>query len=91
MEQLFAEMKAQDPERFIIVDTTPLLPFAEPQFIANAVDGVLLVVRENMTSLDKIKRSVEMLKNNNLLGVVSNGVTRVASLNGYYGYYGYRY
>lgn len=91
MEKLFAELKRNDPNRFIIVDTTPLLPFAEPQIIANAVDGVLLVVRENLTSMEKLKRALELLKNNNLLGVVSNGVTRVASLQGYYGYYGYRY
>jgi exopolysaccharide/PEP-CTERM locus tyrosine autokinase len=91
MEQLFAELKARDPDRFVIVDTTPLLPFAEPQFIASAVDGVLLVVRENMTSVDKLKRALEILKSHNLLGVISNGVSRMAALSGYHGYYGYRY
>ena len=89
MQELFTEIKQRDPNRFVIVDTTPLLPFAEPQYIANAVDGVVLVVRERLTSTDKLKRALEMLKNHNLLGVVSNGVSRVASLGGYYGYYGY--
>lgn len=91
MQDLFTEIKGRYPDRFVIVDTTPLLPFADPQYIANAVDGVVLVVRERLTSVDKLKRALELLKNHNLLGVVCNGVSQAASLQGYYGYYGYRY
>jgi exopolysaccharide/PEP-CTERM locus tyrosine autokinase len=88
MKALMAEIKARDPNRFIIFDTTPLLPFAEPQYIANVVDGVVLVVREHLTSIDKLKRALEILNNHKLIGVVSNGVSRADSLHGYYGYYG---
>ena len=90
MKELFAEIMTRYSDRYVIVDTTPLLPFAEPQYLANMIDSVLLVVREGVTTPDKLKRTLEMLKNNNLLGVVSNGVTRVSSMQGYYGYYGYR-
>ena len=86
MQELLTEIKNRYPDRFVIIDTTPLLPFAEPQYIANAVDGVVLVVREHLTSIDKLNRAIEMLKHHNLLGVVCNGVNRVASLGGYYGY-----
>ncbi len=89
MQTLFAEIKSRYNDRYIIVDTTPLLPFAEPSYIANMVGAVVLVVREGLTTTDKLKRSLEMLKNHNLLGVVSNCVSRVNSLQGYYGYYGY--
>ena len=89
MEALVAEIKSRYNDRYVIVDTTPLLPFAEPSYIANMVGAVLLVVREGVTTPDKLKRSLEMLKNHNLLGVVSNCVSRVNSLQGYYGYYGY--
>jgi len=91
MQELFVEIKSRYPDRFVIVDTTPLLPFAEPQYLANAVDGVVLVVRERVTSTEKLKRALEMLKHHNLLGVVSNGVSRTTTMQGYYGYYGYRY
>lgn len=90
MNALFDEIKTRYSDRYVIVDTTPLLSFAEPQYIANAVGAVLLVVREGMTTPEKLKRSLEILKNNNLLGVVSNGVSRMSSMQGYYGYYGYR-
>ena len=90
MSAIVEEIKTRYMDRYVIVDTTPLLPFAEPQYISNLVSGVLLVVREGLTTPDKLKKSLEILKNNNLLGVVSNCVSRVHSLQGYYGYYGYR-
>jgi len=90
MNEIFDEIKSRYNDRYVIVDTTPLLPFAEPQYIANAIGAVLLVVREGVTTPEKLKKSLDLLKNNNLLGVVSNGVSRVSSMQGYYGYYGYR-
>jgi exopolysaccharide/PEP-CTERM locus tyrosine autokinase len=89
MQTLFDEIKSRYNDRYVIVDTTPVLPFAEPQYIANMIGAVLMVVRAGVTTPEKLKRSLEILKNNNLLGVVSNGVSRVSSLQGYYGYYGY--
>lgn len=89
MQALFAEIKSRYNDRYVIVDTTPLLPFAEPSYIANMTGAVVLVVREGVTTTDKLNRSLEMLKNHNLLGVISNCVSRVNSLQGYYGYYGY--
>jgi protein-tyrosine kinase len=90
MSSLFAEIKSRYNDRYVIVDTTPLLPFAEPQYIASMIGAVVMVIREGVTTEDKLKSCVEMLKNQNLLGVVSNCVSRVNSLQGYYGYYGYR-
>lgn len=91
MKEIIAEVNNRYPDRIVIVDTTPLLPFAEPQYLAGLVDGIILVVREHMTPIEKLKRALEMLKHHNLVGVVSNGVSRVASSDGYYGYYSYRY
>ena len=88
-QQLFAEIKNRYSDRFLIVDTTPILPFAEPQFIANAVGGVLFVVREGYSPLDKVNRALALLKNHNLLGIVCNGMSQVAALGNYYGYYGH--
>lgn len=92
MQNLLLEIKNRYPDRYVIVDTTPLLPFAEPQFIAGAVGGVLFVVREGYTSTDKVSKALGLLKNHNLLGVVCNGMSQVHSGGkyGYYGYYGYK-
>jgi len=88
MQNLLVEIKNRYPDRYVIVDTTPLLPFAEPQFIANVVGGVLFVVREGYTPMDKVSKALGLLKNHNLLGVVCNGVNQIHS-GGRYGYYGY--
>ncbi|WP_432821239.1 XrtA-associated tyrosine autokinase [Trichloromonas sp.] len=92
MQNILLEIKNRYPDRYLIVDTTPLLPFAEPQFIANVVGGVLFVVREGYTSVDKVTKALGLLKNHNLLGVVCNGMSQVTSggKSGYYGYYGYK-
>ena len=89
MTELIDEIKSRYKDRYVIFDTTPLLPFAEPAYLASMIGAVLLIVREGVTTPDKLKRSLEMLKNHNLLGIVNNGVSRVNSLQGYYGYYGY--
>lgn len=89
MKEMFDEIKTRYDDRYLIVDTTPLLPFAEPIHIANMVDAVMMVVREGVTTPEKLKNSLEILKSHNLLGVVSNCVSRINSLQGYYGYYGY--
>jgi Mrp family chromosome partitioning ATPase len=93
MQQILAEIKTRYADRYVIIDTTPLLPFAEPQFIASAVGGVLFVVREGYTSTDKVTKALALLKNHNLLGVVCNGMSQITSGGkyGYYGYYGDRY
>ncbi|MFO0752939.1 MAG: hypothetical protein U0411_06400 [Thermodesulfovibrionales bacterium] len=46
MKELIVEMKARYPDRYIIIDTPPLLPFAETHAISCMVDGVLFVVKE---------------------------------------------
>ena len=92
MQNLLLEIKNRYPDRYVIIDTTPLLPFAEPQFIANVVGGVIFVVREGYSSMDKATKALGLLKNHNLLGVVCNGMSQVHSGGkyGYYGYYGYK-
>ncbi|MGC9519570.1 MAG: XrtA-associated tyrosine autokinase [Desulfuromonadaceae bacterium] len=91
MQNLLHEIKNRYPDRYVIVDTTPLLPFAEPQFIASVVDGVLFVVREGYTSTDKLTKALGLLQSHNLLGVVCNAVHQSQSDKyGYYGYYGYK-
>jgi protein-tyrosine kinase len=89
MQCLFDELRTRFNYRYIIVDTTPLLPFAEPRYLANMLGAVVLVVREGTTTMNNLKSSLEILKDLNLLGVVSNCVSQVDSLKGYYGYYGY--
>ena len=88
MKDFLFEVKHRYPDRFVIIDTTPTLPFAEPRFLAQLVDGTIFVVREGICSLVNVAHALEELKSSNIFGVVYNDATRRSSDSGYY-YYGY--
>lgn len=90
MRGLFREMKARYADRYIIVDTPPVLPFAETRSISSFVDGVVLVVKEGQATLEQIQAAVDAL-DNKVLGLVYNG-TRMLDRSPYYSYhYQYQY
>ncbi|QWV95858.1 XrtA-associated tyrosine autokinase [Geomonas nitrogeniifigens] len=77
MRALVDELKNRYPDRYLIFDTPPLLPFAESRALANIVDGVLLVVRERLASQDEVLEAYEAVKGPGLLGVVYNAADNV--------------
>jgi exopolysaccharide/PEP-CTERM locus tyrosine autokinase len=85
MRQLFQELKHRYPDRYIIVDTPPVLPFAETRSIAGIADGVLLVVREGQPSLGQVEEAIEAL-DHKVLGIVFNGTQSQSRASYYYHY-----
>ena len=90
MRELVAEIKNRYPDRFIIIDTPPILPFAETRSIGDIADGVLFVIREGQATPENIVEAMKAFDNSKLIGAVYNDAT-MASLNGHYQYYGYGY
>jgi protein-tyrosine kinase len=90
MRDLFTEIKNRYQDRFIIIDTPPVLPFAETRSICTVADGVLFVIREGQSSPENISEAMKALDTSKLIGAVYNDAT-TASLNGHYHYYGYGY
>jgi len=84
MRNLFREMKTRYSDRYIIIDTPPVLPFAETRSIARLADGVILVVREGQPSLDQIEEALQAL-DTKMLGIVYNGA-QVQQRSSYYYY-----
>lgn len=77
----------------VIMDSPPLLGFAECLQIAAAADGVLIVSLAGETKRKAVAAVVSVLKKLrvNIIGVVLNQVTKNTSSDGYshYGYYHY--
>lgn len=73
---------------WIILDSPPCLPVADASVLANACDGVLLVVRAASTPLALAQKARQELQGKNVIGVVLNAVEDVHSYGGYY-YGGY--
>ena len=86
MKDLVAELKNRYPDRFIIFDTPPILPFADGQALGNFVDGVLFVVREGCAKLGQVKEALKSVDPEKLLGVVYND-TEFTPQQGKYYYY----
>ncbi len=83
MKEFLLELKHRYQDRYIIIDTAPILLFAETQALSLLVDGVLVVVKEGGVSFKGITQMLEILKGSNLLGMVYNNAS-AASLDGRY-------
>jgi protein-tyrosine kinase len=57
---------------WVVVDSTPILPLIDTNLWSRLVDGTLLVVREGMTPVRALKKSIEMLDKPDLVGIVLN-------------------
>src|SRR5262245_33789840 len=83
LEQILAA--ARERYDFIVLDTPPLLPVFDSALLANAVDGVLIVVAANQTPRKLLSESLNVLDPAKVLGIVFNRDGR--PLFGYYDAY----
>lgn len=86
MKDICAEIKSRYRDRYIIIDTPPVLPFAETRSLSSFVDGVIFVVRQGIASLHSIQEALDVLKKGTVLGILYNAVSR-EHLNGHHHYY----
>jgi len=89
---LFKSMMKCLEERFdhIVLDSPPVLGFADSTILSTFVDGIILVVAGGKTPRETLERAKEVLQqvSAKILGVVIN---RVDIRRSDYGYYYYRY
>jgi exopolysaccharide/PEP-CTERM locus tyrosine autokinase len=86
MTELIRELKNRYEDRYVIIDTPPILPFAEAHSIGQVVDGAILVIREGIASSNHIKDVLRLLKGVNIFGIVYNGA-EIDRFDGHYYYY----
>ena len=72
---------------WIILDSSPVIPVSDATLVAGSCDGVLMVVRSNVTPSDLARRAREEFPDKLLLGVVLNGAPsgKLARSKYYYG------
>ena len=78
---------------FVIIDSAPIMAFADSLNVANKVDGTVLVVKGGKTTKDDLKHAVELIEgmNASVMGIVLNSVDIKKGNYGYYRYYAYKY
>ncbi len=90
MADLLGEMKHRYPDRYIIIDSPPVLLFAETLALSYLVDGVIFLVREGLASVQNISDALTNIKGTPVLGMVYNNVSQEHLDSRYYYYYGDR-
>ena len=88
----FKNMMSSLEERFdhLVLDSPPVLGFADSMILSTSVDGIILVVLGGKTPRETLQRAKDVLHqvNAKILGVVIN---RIDIQRSDYGYYYYRY
>jgi len=85
MKSLVEEMKNRYPDRSVLFDAPPVLLGADTLALASLVDCILMVVNEGKTTMRDVKKAVDMLPKDKILGFVMNRQrTGMGSKNGYY-------
>jgi len=74
--------------QYVVIDSSPLIPFADARTMATLTDGVVLVGLWGSTTREALIRSVEILKEVHapVLGIVFNGIDEGFRYSKYYGY-----
>lgn len=72
MKELMEEMKTRYSDRFVIFDVPPVLSAADALAFVPLVDHVVMVVHAGKTPLPDVKKALDMLPREKILGVVLN-------------------
>jgi protein-tyrosine kinase len=85
--------QAADSFEWVIVDSPPVGLLPDASLLSAFVDGVLLVVRAGKAPFSLVKRTVDSISHDRILGVVMNAIDLAHDRNagGYYEYYGAGY
>lgn len=87
MKAILQELKNRYPERYVILDSPPALPFADASVLSAMVDSTLFVVREGRAKAEDIAAAIEDFREHGLLGVVYNDAHEFLRSRSYYYYY----
>jgi protein-tyrosine kinase len=75
MRELVADMKSRYPERYVFFDVPPVLAGADALAFAPLVDWIIMVVQADSTPLPEVKRALQMLPREKVLGQILNRQT----------------
>ncbi len=72
MKELIADMKVRYPDRYLIFDAPPVLVSADVLTLAPLVDEVIVVVKAGKTSTSDVRKALQFLPQEKILGFVLN-------------------
>ena len=82
-------LKSQYANRYIVIDSPPIMLTTEPIILSEMVDGVIIVVLAGKTPREIVQRAVNSMDKEKILGIVLNQME--AKHSSYYPKYYYHY
>ena len=79
--------RVRDSYDFVIIDSSPSLPFPDTSILSRKADGIVMVVRMGVTPREMVLSCIHGLDRDKLLGIVANDI-RDHDIRRYYSYYG---
>lgn len=83
MKEVVQELKGRYPDRYVIFDTPPMLPFADAQVLKEHLDGTIFVVRERKVQIEHVKKVISTINDQKLLGIVYNDMQSQSATTSY--------
>jgi protein-tyrosine kinase len=89
MKELLVELREFGEDTYVLIDSSPVLLTSEPLLLAEWVDGVIFVVMAGKTPKGSVRRAIESVGRQKIIGIVFNRM----NFKGPMGYYDahYRY
>jgi capsular exopolysaccharide synthesis family protein len=69
---------------WVVIDSPPILPLADTSIWTNLADGILLVARQGTTQKRQLRRGLEALGTQKVIGAILNSATSVQNTDYYY-------
>jgi protein-tyrosine kinase len=97
MKSLIQDLKSRYDDRYIILDSSPLLATTEPTVLNEMADTILMVVKSGDTPRESVQQALKLLDKSKVMGVILNNMEfkTKALIQRYFGtnhkYYDYRY
>lgn len=85
MKALVSEMKSRYKDRYVLLESPPILSCPDTAAFAPLVDGIVMVVEAGRTSMEEVKKSLELLPKEKFLGFILN--KKKERLSNYASYY----
>ena len=72
MKEMLVQLRESGEDTYVLIDSSPVLPTTEPLLLAEWVDGVIFVVKAGKTPKGSVRRAVELIGRQKIIGVVFN-------------------
>jgi non-specific protein-tyrosine kinase len=72
MQQLVQEMRGRYPDRYVFFDVPPVLSGADALAFSPFIDAIVFVIKAGHTSKMDIKRALDILPKEKIIGLVLN-------------------